>query len=163
MGGVVLTYDELLATCEKVVKIKETDFSKCIFLNGMKGLCLNDKIVINSIINSVNEKNCILAEELGHYCTSRGNILDNRDISSVRQEKRARNWGYEKLVSIVDIINAFKASVENRYEMAEYLNITEDFLDASIKHYKEKYGAFYLIDKYLINFEPYLKIIKKEE
>ncbi len=133
------------------------------FHGKCKGLYVDNIIAISSNLETDKEKKCILAEESGHYYTSIGNILDKSDISKAKQEKRARNWGYEKLVSIVDIINAFKAGVETRYEMAEYLNITEDFLDASIKHYKEKYGAFYLIDKYLINFEPYLKIMEKEE
>jgi hypothetical protein len=158
-----LTYDDLLATCEGVVKIKETDFSKCIFLKGVKGLYVDGNVAINSNIKLDNEKTCVLIEELGHYYTSIGNILDKSDISKAKQEKRARDWGYEKLVGIIDIIKAFNAGVETRYEMAEYLNITEDFLDASIKHYEEKYGAFYLIDKYLINFKPYLEIIKKEK
>jgi len=133
------------------------------FHGHCKGLYADNIIAISTNLETDKEKECILAEELGHYYTSSGNILDNHDILNVKQEKRARDWGYEKLVSIVDVIKAFNAGVENHYEMAEYLNITEDFLDASIKHYEEKYGAFYLIDKYLINFEPYLEITKQEK
>ena len=100
------------------------------------------------------EKNCVLAEELGHHHTSFGNILNKKDVKNIKQEKRARNWGYEKLVGVIDIINAFKANAKNRCEMAEYLNVTEDFLDASIQHYREKYGLCCEIDHYIVYFEP---------
>jgi hypothetical protein len=38
--------------------------------------------------------------------------------------------------------------------MAEQLNVTEEFLEASIAHYKEKYGLYYEIDHYIIYFDP---------
>ncbi|MBU3145764.1 hypothetical protein [Clostridium sp. CF012] len=155
-----MTYDELLATCEGIVKVKEVDFSKNDFLNNLKGLYKNSKIAIDSNIELAKEKTCVLAEELGHHYTSCGNILDNCELSSIKQEKRARNWGYEKLVGIVDILNAYNTGARNRCEMAEYINVTEDFLDASIQHYKEKYGTYYEIDNYLIILEPSLGIVK---
>jgi len=130
------------------------------FHGHCKGLYSDNVIAIDSNIETDNEKKCVLAEELGHYYTSIGNILDKSDISNAKQEKRARNWGYEKLVSIVDLIAAYNNGARNYCEMAEYLNVTEEFLDASIQHYREKYGTFYIKDNYLINFEPYFEIVK---
>lgn len=152
-----MTYDDLLFETEKHgVQVIEMKFKgKC------KGLYGDNVIALSKDIETLKEKRCILAEELGHHHTSSGNILDNSNLSNLKQEKRARNWGYEKLVGIIDIINAYNAGTRNRYEMAEYLEVTEDFLESSIQHYKEKYGVFFEIDNYIVYFEPNFGVMKK--
>lgn len=149
-----MTYDELLAACEGIVKIKEVDFSKEDFLKNFKGLYKNSNIAINRNIDSDKEKTCILAEELGHHHTSFGNILNTKDVKNIKQEKIARNWGFEKLVGVMDIVDAYKKCVRSKYELSEYLNVTEDFLEASIQHYREKYGLYCEIDHYIVYFDP---------
>ncbi|ACQ53086.1 hypothetical protein EXN65_21095 [Clostridium botulinum] len=152
-----MTYNKLLYEAESQgVEVVEMKFKgKC------KGLYGDNVIALDKNIETLKEKRCILAEELGHHYTSSGNILDNSNISNLKQEKRARNWGYEKLVGIIDIINAFNAGTKNRYEMAEYLEVTEDFLESSIQHYKEKYGVLFEIDNYIVFFEPNFGVMKK--
>ncbi|MEK4381135.1 ImmA/IrrE family metallo-endopeptidase [Aeribacillus sp. FSL K6-2848] len=120
----------------------------------IKGLYSDKVIWINKNIPTNDEKACILAEELGHYHTSSGNILDQSKISNRKQELRARTWAYERLVPLQKIVQAHKSGVRNRYELAEYLGITEDFLVAAIKRYKEKYGLYFSIENYTICFEP---------
>ncbi|MFP3452904.1 ImmA/IrrE family metallo-endopeptidase [Bacillus sp. SIMBA_154] len=100
------------------------------------------------------EKACVLAEELGHYYTSSGDILEQDTIEKRRQEKIARTWAYEKLVPLSKIVQAHKETIRNRYELAQYLEITEEFLDNAIKRYKEKYGATVNYGEYTICFEP---------
>ena len=41
-----------------------------------------------------------------------------------------------------------------RAELAEFLNVTEDFLEESIQHYREKYGLYCEIDHYIVYFDP---------
>lgn len=127
-GGNILTYDELLIEAENSgLKINEKPLQY-----GFKGLYKNKKIIINRKLETTAEKNCILAEELGHHCTSSGNTLDQtniKNIKNVKQEKRAHNWVYEKLVGIIDLINAFEKGIRNKEELAEYLNVTEFFLN----------------------------------
>lgn len=46
----------------------------------LKGLYADKVITLNSAaIQSITEKTCVLAEEIGHYHTSVGNILDQSD------------------------------------------------------------------------------------
>lgn len=66
----------------------------------IKGLYSDKVIWINKNIPTNDEKACILAEELGHYHTSSGNILDQSKISNRKQELRARTWAYERLVPL---------------------------------------------------------------
>src|SRR5680860_935696 len=97
------------------------------------------------------EKACILAEEYGHYRTTSGNILNQKNVSNIKQEKRARNWGYEKLVSLEKLIEAYKAGVQNCYDLADFLDVTEDFLQNALKHYQEKYGLYVKQEDYIIS------------
>lgn len=111
-------------------------------------------ILLNKSISTYKERLCILAEELGHYHTSSGNILDQNLLSNRKQEKRARNWAYEKLVPLSAFVQAHKQGIRSRYELADHFGVTEDFLDSAIKHYKEKYGLSVQAGKYTICFEP---------
>ncbi|MDR9795253.1 ImmA/IrrE family metallo-endopeptidase [Aeribacillus pallidus] len=145
-----MTYENLLREAEQHgIDIYEKSMARAI-----KGLYSDRVIWINKNIPANIEKACILAEELGHYHTSAGNILDQTKIENRKQEKRARTWAYERLVPLQKIVQAHKSGVRNRYELAEYLGITEDFLIAAIKRYKEKYGLYFSIENYTICFEP---------
>ncbi len=120
----------------------------------IKGLYADGIIAINKYINTTTEKNCVLAEELGHYHTSSGDIIDQSKIENKKQERRARAWAYKRLVGIIDFINAYKYGVRNRYELSEYLNVSERFLEEALQYYKEKYGLYYKINNYVVYFEP---------
>lgn len=150
-----MEYEKLMIKYEKEVKIKELPLKY-----GFKGLYKNKKIIIDSNIETNKEKTCILAEELGHHFTSYGDIIDQSNIGNVKQELRARVWAYERLVGIVDLINAHKAGVRGRYELAEFLEIPECFLLEAIEYYKSKYGTCYKIDNYLIYFSPNFGIME---
>jgi hypothetical protein len=143
-----MIYDNLIDECCKDgLNVQELDMNT-------KGLYCNGVIGISKRIETTSEKLCVLSEELGHHHTSCGNILDQRKVTNNKQEKRARNWGYEKLVSLEKLITAYKSDCKNRFEIAEFLDVTELFFDDAITHYKEKYGMYHEFDKYLIYFDP---------
>lgn len=124
------------------------------------GLCNGRKIAIRKNIPTHAEKACVLAEELGHFHYTVGNILDQNDINNRKQEQVARFYAYNKQVGLNGIIEAFNAGCRNQYEMAEYLGITEKFLDEAITRYRSKYGLCTKVDNYIIYFEPTLIVIK---
>jgi hypothetical protein len=121
---------------------------------GVKGLYADSIIWINHTVPTVTEKACILAEELGHYHTSVGNIIDLGDIRSRKQELRARDWAYNRLVPLSKIVQAHHAHVSDRHELAEYLDVTEEFLQAAVDRYREKYGTYTIVDGHIIYFDP---------
>lgn len=45
----------------------------------LKGFYTDGNIAINTSVNDSREKTCVLAEELGHYYTTTGDILDQSD------------------------------------------------------------------------------------
>jgi hypothetical protein len=150
-----MEYEKLMIKYDKHVKIKEKPLKY-----GFKGLYKNNKIIIDSRIETNNEKACILAEELGHHFTTYGDIIDQSDIRNVKQELKARAWAYERLVGIDQLINAHKAGVKGRYELAEFLEIPEWFLLEAIEYYKSKYGTCYKINNYIIYFCPNFGIME---
>ena len=147
-----MTYDSLvLELAKEGVEFIEHSFCS----RALKGLYVDNVIAINyKSIATDKEKACILAEEYGHYCTSYGNILNQRKMTNVKQEKRARNWAYEKLVSLEKLIEAYKAGVKTCYDLVDFLDVTEDFLQNALKHYKEKYGLYVQQEDYIIYFSP---------
>lgn len=84
---------------------------------------------------TIAEKYCVLAEEIGHHETSIGNILDQTDIDNVKQELKARRWAYEKILPIERIIAAFQLGIQQVWELAEHLDVDEQFLKDALAHY----------------------------
>ncbi|MFO1441699.1 ImmA/IrrE family metallo-endopeptidase [Bacillus sp. Bva_UNVM-123] len=120
----------------------------------IRGLYSDNIIWINKCIPSAAERTCILAEELGHYHTTVGNILDQTKVENRKQELRARYWAHEKLVPLHKIVQAQKEGIRNRFELADYFGITEEFLEEALKRYKEKYGLFTIVNGIALYFDP---------
>lgn len=120
----------------------------------IKGLYADNNVWINKLIKTNVEKRCILAEEIGHHETSFGDILDLNDIRKSKQELKARQWAYEKLVPLKKIVQAYHERIKGRHEIAEFLGVTEEFLQSSIDRYFEIYGVFTIVDNYIIRFDP---------
>ncbi len=142
--------------CRDGIDIVHYDFVS----DRIKGLYIDGVIGINSNLTSRAEESCILAEELGHHYTSYGNILDQSDSVNRKQELLARTWAYDKMIGLPGIISCFEHGCQNKYEMAEYLEVTEEFLDVTIERYRSKYGAYVCVKKYIIYFEPNLTVCK---
>ena len=118
------------------------------------------RIAIRKDIETSTEKACVLAEELGHHHTSVGNIIDMENVSNRKQERQARIWGYNKLIGLSGLINAYEAGCQNCFEMAEYLGVTEEYICESLEAYRDKYGIGTTVDNYYVMFIPHLAVGK---
>lgn len=119
------------------------------------------KIAIRKNIPSLRKKADVLAEELGHYYTTAGRIIEQQSISDRKQERMARLWAYNKRIGLSGIIQGYRKHCRNLHELAECLEVSEDFLKEALECYREKYGCYTELDGYLIMFEPYLAVIEK--
>lgn len=125
------------------------------------GLIRGNRIAIRKSIDTQAEKSCVLAEELGHHYTTTGNILEQTsDVMNQKQEYRARLYGYNLRVGLIGIINAYEARCRNLHEMAEYLDVPEDYLTEVIDCYRSKYGSYVAVDNYMIYFIPQLAVMR---
>ena len=130
-------------------------------LQGNDGRINGNKIAIRHDIKTSRQKANVLAEELGHYYTSTGDIRDQSKLENRKQERQARLHGYNRLIGLVGIIHAFNAGCQNKYEIADFLDVTEEYLEDCIDCYRDKYGECKAIDNYTIYFIPNLMIFKK--
>ena len=154
-----MTYEQLLtAANQNDLLVKEQP------LTDHDGLLRGRRIAIRKDIETQSEKSCVLAEEIGHHCTSSGNILDQTDVMNQKQEYRARLYGYNLKIGLTGLIRAYEAGCRNLYEMAEYLDATEEYLREAIQCYRSKYGICVAVDNYIIYFEPFavMKMIAAE-
>lgn len=148
-------YDNLISLAEdKGIKVIEKDLG----IDKPFGRCIGNIIIINNRVSDC-EKYCVLAEELGHFDLTVGDITNQNDFNNRKQELIARKWSYEKLISINDIINALLSGIDNINDLAENLNVTTEFLIQTINHYKRKYGVYYPGDTHVLVFEPLLHIM----
>ena len=148
-----MDYEALLAESDSVgLVVKEKP------LKNNNGRVKGNKIAIRQDINTSAEKACVLAEEMGHYHTSVGRILNQSDAENRKQELRAREWAYDRQVGLIGIVESFRAGCQTLSEMAEYLEVTDEFLRDALERYRQKYGIYTTIDHYIIYFEPYLAI-----
>lgn len=140
--------------CKDGIDIIERRFNS----ERIKGLYCDGNVALNEELETSIEKACTLAEELGHHHTSVGNILDMDLTANRKQERQARLWAYNKLIGLSGIIEAFEHGCQSRYEMAEYLEVTEEFLEECVECYRNKYGVGTTLDNYYIMFIPNLNV-----
>ena len=153
-----MTYDELLIQADlEGLRVKEKP------LQSGDGRIFNNKIAIRRDINTTIEKSCVLAEEIGHYRTGSGDITRLDTVYNQKQEYRARMMGYDIKIGLSGIICAFERGVQSKAEMADYLDVTEEYLTAALDAYRKKYGKYVSFENYTIFFEPYFAVYKAFE
>ena len=114
----------------------------------IKGLYCDETIALSKSLHTSAEKACVLAEELGHYHTSSGDIISQTSVINRKQERQARLWAYHKQIGLVGLIEAFKRGCHSRH---------------ALNCYREKYGCCVEVDHYVVFFEPTLTVMEKME
>ena len=149
-------YEELLMEADQqniIVREKPLEESD--------GRIKGNRIAIRRGIHTAAERADVLAEELGHYYTTVGRIVEQGTDTARKQERAARMWAYDKRIGLSGIIQGFRQHCHSRYELAECLGVTEEFLQEALECYREKYGCMAEVDGYIIIFEPSLAVIEK--
>lgn len=151
------TYEKLLDSHPDVDVVENYPFEDgC----RIKGLYCDGVIALSNTLTTTAERTSILAEEIGHHETSTGNILNLHNTNNSKQEYSARFVGYNKVIGLIGLVDAFEHHCTNAYEVAEHLGVTEEFLVEAVKAYRSKYGNYTTIDNYVIFFNPRLSIMK---
>lgn len=125
----------------------------------LRGLYINGSIALHQGMDSATTADT-LAEELEHHYTTVGDILDQNDTANRKQERLARLRAYNRRIGLSGIIQGYKAHCRSRYDLAEYLEVSEDFLQEALECYREKYGVYTELDGYVIYFEPCLIVME---
>lgn len=127
------TYEELQdEACKDGIEIIDNHSFKS---DRISGLYCNNTIALSKNLKNSTEKACVLAEELGHHYTAVGEIIDQSSAENRKQELRGRIWAYNNQVGLRGIIDAYLHNCQNLFETAEYLGVTEEFLNDSLTYY----------------------------
>ena len=129
-------------------------------LQSSDGRIKGNRIAIRKDLKTTAEKACVLAEELGHYETTVGDILEMSSSWNRKQERQARLNGYNRMIGLIGIVRAYESGCQNQHEIADYLSVTEEYLLECIECYRDKYGKMKSVDNYMIYFIPNLAVIK---
>lgn len=129
-------------------------------LQSSNGRIKGNRIAIRKDLKTTAEKACVLAEELGHYETTVGDILEMSSPWNRKQERQARLNGYNRIIGVFGIVRAYEAGCQAQHEIADFLNVTEEYLLECIECYRDKYGEMKSINNYIVYFIPNLAVIK---
>ena len=141
-------YEQLLTENEHI-KIRDTHSLP----DGYSGF-YNDGIILIDKNLPETRKAEVLYEELAHHKLTYGNILDQSKWINRKFESYARRHGYEAALPLRIIIEAHHYGVSNLYELAEYVQLSEEHVLEILEYYKTKHGLTTRYGKYVIQFEP---------
>ncbi|OFB49372.1 toxin [Staphylococcus haemolyticus] len=141
-------YEQLLAENEHI-KIKDTHSLP----DGYSGFYKDGIILIDKNLSETRKAE-VLYEELAHHKLTYGNILDQSKWINRKFESYARRHGFEAALPLRIIIEAHHYGVSSLYELADYVQLSEEHVLEILEHYKQKYGYSTRYGKYVIQFEP---------
>ena len=129
-------YEKTLINNEHIV-IKETNHLP----KDMKGLYVDGLILLKDNLSD-KEKLEVLGEELAHHDITYGDILDTNELWKWKFEHKARRLGFEKIIPLQNIVQAYQSGVHNKYELSNYLDVSEGYVlngaSSSSKNYLDQ-------------------------
>ncbi|MBK3493478.1 ImmA/IrrE family metallo-endopeptidase [Viridibacillus sp. YIM B01967] len=143
-----MSYEALIAQYKHLIITESILMPK-----GLSGLYIDNQILINKRL-SLYEKHCVLAEEIGHYETTYGDITKLEDVKNQKLELVARRWGYEKIVSLDKLIECYVTDHTTVEDICLHLEITPQYLHNAIEKYQQRYGLSTIYNGYRIFFDP---------
>lgn len=119
----------------------EDAYGAFINIDKINAIALN----YNKIGTYVEEK-CILAEEIGHYYydATYSPYCQNMQLIT-KQERKAKKFAYNVLVPFENLRKAILSGKTSILSLAEYFDVTAQFMSNCIALYLEKYG--YIVTK----------------
>ena len=145
-----MTYDDLTQKAsDQGLEIKEKP------LWGSDGRIKGNKIAIREDIETSVQKKCVLAEEIGHYCTTVGNIVKIQDADGSKQERKARRWAHDLLIDFDKLYQSKLDGCITVSDVADFIGVTDEFLTEALENLHMRYGDYLYTDKYIVRFEPF--------
>lgn len=98
---------------------------------------INPTIGIKRDLNNTKEYCSILAEEIGHHFKTINNLIIKNDsyikkILIQKEEFKARLWAANFLISDEEFVQAILNCINNKYELSEKFDVTEDIINYKI-------------------------------
>lgn len=132
-------------------------YINCVFpAKPLKGLYVDGHILCDEKkIGSIEEYNCILAEELTHYEYSVGNCLDYNNPNNWKEEVRIRNRSFKHLITLDKVIQAFESGCNTTYDFIDYLGVTDEYFYNWLHYMQSIYGDIKEYNGYAVYFSSF--------
>lgn len=99
-------------------------------IDGLNIIIINEVIFENSLLY-----NTVLAEEIGHYFVSKGDLVPydtnslKVDLNYEKEENKALRWALNYFLPTKKVVYfILKSNQVNIHELSEYFGVTEDFI-----------------------------------
>ena len=89
-------------------------------------------------ISTVAEEKVLLSHELGHCETGAMHNVSSTWETKTRNEYRADKWAVHQLIPFHSLQNAFICGYTEVWQLAEYFNVTEDFIRTTYRIYQNE-------------------------
>lgn len=90
------------------------------------------------VFTSKRAEKVVIAHELAHVVTGSLYSIDCNSIERIKKEAKAEKWTVEKLVPLEKLKTAVKNGHCDVYSLAEYFEVTEDFMFKALLYYQNK-------------------------
>lgn len=128
----------------------------------LKGLVHRDVIYLNKECG-YRERTQVIAEEIGHGLTTAGDITEYNTADKRQQENVARLWGIERLVSLDGLIKSWKLGLDNISDIADYFEVTPEYLVGALRAYCDKYGEQFTYSGFRFDLSSGIQIHKSSK
>lgn len=95
-------------------------------------------IVLDKRIQSEKAEKVQLTHELGHHQTDTIYHESDNLSEKSRCEYRANKWAVHRLLPYEDMKAAMEKGIIEIWELAEYFDVTEDFIQLCFRHYQDE-------------------------
>lgn len=114
---------------------KHTKASKSFIMETKDAYFIN--IDVNQIESKAEERVC-LAHELGHCISGTTYTINHKSLYRGSAEYRADYRGAQLVIPIDDLRRCVDKGIIEKYELADYFNVTEEFVERALYIYGNK-------------------------
>lgn len=121
--------------------VSETKKAACLYIDSIKSIAMDKPQITTSA-----EEYVILAEEFAHYETNALYFVEATSNTPIGRRNRiacegsAKRYAIKKLLPFDKLEEAICDGISATWELAEYFNVTEDFIRDAMKYYFEQCG-----------------------
>lgn len=107
-------------------------------LDGLYAAHGDKQIIFINSHRALVQKTIAIFEELGHQFYTCGNIMDQSDTKNRKQEQIARSKAYKMLANPMTIQALFTQGYSLPWELAEALDLPQDFIEDAVQYFQRK-------------------------
>ena len=120
------------------------------FPSKIRGVYQDGVIGINTDVTDPAERRCIIACEMGRHLMRKNNTIVFTDE---QEHTIAFYWAVSYLMPLSSLIEADKLKFTTATEIAEFLNVTPQFVKTGIEFYKNSLGSRIFHNNHVIDLE----------